>query len=194
LPDHKKRQEATMGLLDVLNGMQNGPQGQPAGASGKGMSPLTMAVLGYLAYKGIKHLSASDSGASDGNSAPAGGLGGLLGGGLGGLLSGGLGSLLTSGNAGSALSSGLGALLQQFQQNGQGDKANSWIGTGPNKDISQQDLANALGEHDINSLSQHTGMSRDELLEALRRELPNIVDQLTPQGRVPAPHELSQQI
>jgi hypothetical protein len=44
-----------MGLLDVLNGMQNGPRGQrtPSGASGC-MSPMTMALLGLIAYKAIK--------------------------------------------------------------------------------------------------------------------------------------------
>ncbi len=186
-----------MGVMDVLRGMQNGPQGQPTGSSG-GMSPLTMALLGFLAYKGIKHLSSSNSAAPDGKSMPnspsSGGLGGLLGSGLGGLLSGGLGNLLAGGNAGPALSNGLCALLQQFQQSGQGEKANSWVGTGPNKDISEQDLAKALGDDDINSLSQQTGVDRGDLLNALRRELPNIVDQLTPQGRVPAPHEMSQQI
>ncbi len=184
-----------MGLLDVLRGMQNGPRGQPQPGSSSGMSPLTMAVLGYLAYKGIKHLSSSSSGAPSASSTSSGGgLGALLGGGLGGLLSGGLGNLLAGGSAGPALSSGLGALLQQFQQNGQGDKANSWVSTGPNKDISEQDLAKSLGDDDINALSQQTGMDRGDLLSALRRELPNIVDELTPQGRVPAGHEISQQI
>jgi uncharacterized protein YidB (DUF937 family) len=183
-----------MGLLDVLNGMRNGPHGQPApGSSGGGMSPLTMAVLGYIAYKGIKHLSSSNSDQSGTTAESSGGLGGLLSGGLGGLLNGGLGNLLGSGGTGAALSTGLGSLLQQLQQNGQGDKANSWVGTGPNKDISEQDLAKSLGDEDINSLAQHTGMNRDDLLSALRRELPNVVDQLTPQGRVPAPHEVSQQ-
>ncbi len=158
------------------------------------MSPITMAVLGYLAYKGIKHLSASNAAPKAGTPTSSGGFGGLLNGGLGGLLNGGIGNLIASGSAGAALSNGLGAVLQQFQQNGQGDKVNSWVGTGPNKDISEQELAKSLGDDDINSLSQHTGMSRDDLLSALRRELPNIVDQLTPQGRVPAPHELSQQI
>jgi uncharacterized protein YidB (DUF937 family) len=183
-----------MGLLDVLNGMQNGPRGgAPAGSSG-GMSPITMAVLGYLAYKGIKHLSASNSTAASQNPASSGGFGSLLGGGLGGLLNGGLGSLVATGGAGAALSSGLGALLQQFQQNGQGDKASSWVGTGENKEISEHDLAKSLGEQDITSLSEQTGMDRDDLLSALKRELPNIVDQLTPQGRIPAAHEISQQI
>ena len=176
-----------MGLMDALNGMRNGPAGQASpGNSRGGMSPLTMAILGYVAYKCIKHLSSSGSDSSAGISTSSGGLSG-------GLLNGGIGNLLASGSAGAALSNGLGALLQQFQQNGQADTANSWVGTGANKDISEQDLAKSLGENDINSISQHTGMSRDDLLSALRRELPNIVDRLTPQGRVPAPHELSQQ-
>jgi uncharacterized protein YidB (DUF937 family) len=184
-----------MGLLDVLNGMQNGPRGaQGFGTSNGGMSPVTMALLGYLAYKGIKHLSSSDASGSAGTPTSSGGLGGLLNGGLGGLLNGGIGNLLANGSAGAALSGGLGALLKQFQQNGHAETANSWVGTGPNKDISEQDLAKSLGEDDISSLSQQTGMSRGDLLSALRQELPNIIDRLTPQGRVPAPHEMSQQI
>jgi hypothetical protein len=48
--------EANMGLLDVLNGMQNGPRGQRGPSTGiGGMSPITMAVLGLLAYKALKH-------------------------------------------------------------------------------------------------------------------------------------------
>ena len=47
-----------MGLLDVLNGMQNGPRGQTNPNAAGGMSPITMAILALLAYKGIKHLSA----------------------------------------------------------------------------------------------------------------------------------------
>lgn len=48
-----------MGLLDILNGMQNGPRGQstPASAGSGGMSPITIALMGLLAYKAIKHLS-----------------------------------------------------------------------------------------------------------------------------------------
>ena len=48
-----------MGLLDILNGMQNGPRGQttPAPAGSGGMSPIAMALLGLVAYKAIKQLS-----------------------------------------------------------------------------------------------------------------------------------------
>ncbi len=168
-----------MGLMDILNGMQNGPRGQTDPNAKGGMSPITMAILALLAYKAYQK-----SGIGTGAPAPApapgripdrntidanlpgggmgaglndllkGGLGGLLGGlaggapqgrlpggraaapsggGLDDLLKGGLGGLLAGGAAGSVLGSGLDGLLKQFQQNGLGDVADSWVSRGPNK-------------------------------------------------------------
>lgn len=185
-----------MGLLDVLNGMQNGPRGEREPGKG-GMSPITMAILGLLAYKAFKGMSGGQTAPST-PSAPAptqpssGGLGGLLnGGGLGGILAGGLGGLLSGGAAGSILSGGLGDLVKQLQQNGLGDAANSWVGTGPNKSVDPNDLAKALGADQLDALTNQTGMSRNELLEGLSQYLPQVVDSMTPQGRVPDENEIS---
>jgi len=112
------------------------------------------------------------------------------GGGLGDLLKGGLGGLLAGGAAGSVLSGGLNDLLKQFQQSGQSETVNSWVGTGPNKQISPNDLGGALGSDRINALVEQTGMSRDELLRSLSQYLPQVVDQLTPHGRVPTEQEV----
>jgi uncharacterized protein YidB (DUF937 family) len=151
-----------MGLLDgILGGRRSG------------MSPLTMALLGLLAYKAMKGKNLSGTvGGNPGGS--TGGLGGLLQGGLGGLLGGGI------------LSGGLGDLLKQFQNAGQGDKAASWVSTGQNKPIAPGELESALGEERISWLMNQTGLSRQELLEGLSRELPDAVDQLTPEGRIPS--------
>ncbi|HET7848394.1 MAG TPA: YidB family protein [Pseudolabrys sp.] len=186
-----------MGLLDVLTGMQNGPRGQqnPNATSG-GMSPITMAVLGLLAYKAMKGFTGSPasqtaggrSGISpDQDASTGGGLGGLLHGGLGGL-----GGLLAGGAAGSVLSGGLGDLMKQFQQGGQGDVAKSWIGTGPNRTIAPDQLASVLSPEQIDMLTAQTGMSRDELLEGLSQHLPEVVDRLTPEGRIPSEQDLAQ--
>jgi uncharacterized protein YidB (DUF937 family) len=161
-----------MGLLDnVLGGTRT---------SG-GMSPITMALLGVLAYRtfqgkgpladmlGRTPASSPSGGAS---STHPGGLGGLLGGGAGGILSGGLGDL-----------------LKQFQQNSHGDKAQSWIASGPNKPVSPSELERALGPDKISWLMDQTGLSREELLAGLSRELPKAVDQLTPNGRLPTEQE-----
>jgi uncharacterized protein YidB (DUF937 family) len=205
-----------MGLIDVLNGMQNGPRGErnpsatPNSGSG-GMSPITMAILGLLAYKAMKGLAGSQPSAAPANTrVPPGGKtidvnmpgsgvpggGGMPGssapggsGGIGDLLRGGLGGLLAGGAAGSVLTGGLNDLLKQFQQNGHGDAVDSWVGTGPNKTIAPKQLGQALGSDQISALSAQTGMSRDELLDALSHYLPQVVDSLTPQGRLPTDHE-----
>lgn len=181
-----------MGLLDILNGMQNGPRGpsNPSPSSGGGMSPMTMAILALLAYKAVKHFGGSQPGAAPAP-APGGGMAGGAGGGLGDILKGGLGGLLAGGAAGSVVSGGLGDLLRQFQQSGHGDTANSWVGTGPNKPISPGDLATALGADQINGLMAQSGLSREELLSGLSQHLPEVIDHLTPDGRLPTESELA---
>jgi uncharacterized protein YidB (DUF937 family) len=196
-----------MGLLDILNGMQNGPRGSsaPSDPNAKGgMSPMTMAILALLAYKAVKHYGGSQPGSSPVAPTPSpntvnaglpgglGGLGGVLGGGgLGDLLKGGLGGLLAGGAAGSVISGGLGDLLKQFQDSGHGDAANSWVSPGPNKQISPGDLASALGADQINTLASQTGLSRDDLLAGLSQRLPDVINQLTPHGRLPNENEVS---
>jgi uncharacterized protein YidB (DUF937 family) len=228
-----------MGLMDILNGMQNGPRGQTDPNAKGGMSPITMALLALLAYKAYQK-----SGIGTGAPAPApapgripdrntmqanlpgGGIGGLddlLKGGLGGLLGGlaggapqgrlpggraaapsggglddllkgglgGLGGLLAGGAAGGVLGSGLDGLLKQLQQNGLGDVADSWVSKGPNKDISTNDLARSIGLDDIDALATRTGLSRNDLLSGLQQQLPELVDQLTPDGRMPTEDEAS---
>jgi uncharacterized protein YidB (DUF937 family) len=239
-----------MGLMDILNGMQNGPRGQrqptPPGQSG-GMSPIMMALLGLLAYKAMKGLGGGGApagapptslppgtrtaegggglgdilggmlggpGGSAGRAgAPGGGggLGDILGGMLGGGQQGGggmtragapggggpgggglgdiLGGMLGGGAAGSVLNGGLGQVLQDLQRSGQGRTAQSWVGRGENEQIAPDDLANALGADTISALSQQTGMPRDELLQGLSQNLPELVDQLTPEGRLPTEDE-----
>jgi uncharacterized protein YidB (DUF937 family) len=196
-------QEMTMGLLDVLNGMQNGPRGPSTpsaqSGSGGGMSPMTMAILGLLAWKAVKHFTAQPGAAPAPTPAPSpgnvtAGLPGGTGGGLSDVLKGGLGGLLAGGAAGSVISGGLGDLLNQLQQKGHGDTASSWVSNGPNKPISPGDLASALGADQIDQLSSQSGMSRDELLKGLSQYLPDAVNHLTPDGRLPDENELSGRI
>lgn len=186
-----------MGLLDVLNGMQNGPRGPSAPSSEKssgGMSPMTMALLGLLAWKAFKHMTANQSGTAPQPSPTPAPPPVNAGGGLGDLLKGGLGGLLAGGAAGTVLSGGLGDLLNQLQQSGHGDAANTWVGKGENKAIAPGDLANALGADQIESLSAQSGLSRDELLSGLSQYLPQVIDHLTPDGRLPTENELSGRI
>jgi len=105
-----------------------------------------------------------------------------------------LGGLLSGASAGTVLSGGLGELVDRFKQNGQGQAADSWVGRGPNQPIGPAQLEQAIGPDVLTTLSQHTGLSREELLSRLTRELPPAVDKFTPDGRLPTSEEAARLI
>jgi uncharacterized protein YidB (DUF937 family) len=76
-------------------------------------------------------------------------------------------------------------LMESFKQQGQGDVAESWVGTGPNKQIAPNQLEQAIGPEVLATLTQQTGLSREELLSRLSTTLPEAVDKFTPDGRLP---------
>jgi uncharacterized protein YidB (DUF937 family) len=86
---------------------------------------------------------------------------------------------------GGFLSGGLDELIGRFKQSGHGDTADSWVATGPNKPVTPPQLEQAIGPDVLDALSKQTGLSREELLARLSRELPDAVDKYTPQGRLP---------
>lgn len=93
--------------------------------------------------------------------------------------------MLGGGGAGGFLNGGLGELLEKFKQSGHGDTAQSWINNGPNKEVSPPELKQAIGPEVLATLEKQTGLSQDELLSRLSRELPSAVDKYTPDGRLP---------
>ena len=88
--------------------------------------------------------------------------------------------MLGGAGVGSLLGGGLGELLEHFTKNGQGEAAESWIGPGPNKEVSPPQLKQAIGQDVLAALMQQTG-----LLARLSRELPTAIDKYTPDGRLP---------
>jgi uncharacterized protein YidB (DUF937 family) len=113
-----------------------------------------------------------------------GGMGGALGGGLGGIL-GSLRGAFGGAGAGGLIGNGVRELMERFQQNGKGDVAQSWVSTGPNRDIAPHELESAIGHDVLADLSQKTGLSKEDLLQRLSRELPTAVDKYTPDGNIP---------
>lgn len=105
-----------------------------------------------------------------------------------------LGGMLGGAGVGSVLSGGLGQLVERFRQSGHGQVADSWVNTGPNQELAPDQLEQAIGPDVLNTLSQQTGLSREELLTRLTRELPAAVDKFTPAGRLPTEAEAARLI
>jgi uncharacterized protein YidB (DUF937 family) len=106
-------------------------------------------------------------------------------------LPGNLGAILGGTGIGDLLGGGLRDLVNTFKQAGQGDVADSWVGRGANKQIAPSQLEQAIGSDVLETLSQHTGLSRDEILSRLSQNLPEAVDKYTPEGRIPTASDLS---
>jgi uncharacterized protein YidB (DUF937 family) len=151
--------------------------------------PSMVALLGLLAVAGYQNRDKIAEMLGKLNQAPGGGPGQNNPQGSQGGVLGNLGGLLGGASTGSVLSGGLGALIERFKQNGQGQAADSWVARGPNQPIGPTQLEQAIGPDVLNTLSEHTGLSREELLSRLTRELPAAVDKFTPEGRLPTEDE-----
>ena len=80
---------------------------------------------------------------------------------------------------------GLPGLIDKFQQQGLGETVNSWVSTGHNKPISPDEVQRALGPDLLQQLAAKSGLSVHDLTQKLSTILPQAVDTMTPNGRVP---------
>jgi len=149
------------------SGAAPGGAAQAPGAGGGGLGDILGGILGR---------------------SPAGtGAAGAEGGGLGGML----GGLLGGSAAGGFMGTGLNELLQRFQQTGHAQTAQSWVNTGANAPITPEQVESAVGRDTVQTLADQTGTPYEQVLSDLSKGLPQTIDQLTPEGRVPAEHETS---
>jgi uncharacterized protein YidB (DUF937 family) len=87
---------------------------------------------------------------------------------------------------------GLNNLISQFASKGLGDVIGSWVSTGKNLPVSGDQLQSVLGKDTINNLASKLGMDKGALTSQLTNLLPNVVDKLTPDGKVPEGDIMSQ--
>ena len=90
-----------------------------------------------------------------------------------------LGSLLGGGGG------GLGSVISAFEQGGLGEQARSWVGTGQNLPISPAQLEGVLGSGPIADIAAKLGIDPGQAAGQLSAILPQIIDQLTPDGQIP---------
>lgn len=153
--------------------------------------PSMIALLGLLAVAGYKnrdkikemlgnsnHPSTSTGGSQD-SRADQGGVHGKMGG------------LLGGASVASVFGGGLRDLVDRFKQSPHTEAADSWVKSGPNQPIGSGDLEQVIGPDVLGTLVEQTGLSREELLARLTREVPSAVDGLTPHGRLPTDDEAS---
>lgn len=191
-------------LGDILGGGSRGGAGRQmpqGGGAGGGLGDILGDILGGGAGGGGRR------------PMPQGGGGGGLGDILGGILRGNpnmraagnagdgfddivkqLGPLFGGAAAGGLLSGGLNELLRDFEQHGNAKAAQSWVSRGENIPVSPREIEDTFGAETINDLAAQLGMPKAELLSGLSETLPEVVNRMTPDGRMPTDEEISRWI
>ena len=148
------------GLEDILGGVLGGG-GQGSGSGGGGLGGMLSGLLGG---------------------------GGRGGGGMGSVaaLAAAVGPLLMKGLSGGGMQKMFGSL----QGAGMGDKAQSWVSPGENKPISAGELEQVFGTDEIDKVVQAVGADREQAADMLAKALPQVVDQVTPEGKIPDQSQL----
>ncbi len=81
---------------------------------------------------------------------------------------------------------GLGGLVQTLQKNGLSEIVNSWVGTGKNLPVTPQQIQQGLGSDLLKQLATKAGISPEAAGTQLAGLLPDLVDKLTPTGKIEA--------
>ena len=115
---------------------------------------------------------------------------GGLGGGHGGQM-GGLAGMLLPAVAGLIAGGGLQKIIGQFESHGLADTAGSWVSKGENQGVTPDQVTQALGHDAVAQVATQTGLSHEEAASAISQVLPAVVDHVTPNGTVPADHEVA---
>jgi uncharacterized protein YidB (DUF937 family) len=84
---------------------------------------------------------------------------------------------------------GLTRVLGMFQQSGLGSQADSWVGTGANMAVSGDHVEQVFGASSIGSIASQLGLSQGQPSSAIAQLLPELVNQMTLQGRIPDDHQ-----
>jgi uncharacterized protein YidB (DUF937 family) len=89
-------------------------------------------------------------------------------------------------------SGGLNGFIQQFSSKGLGDLVSSWVGTGNNLPISAEQIQHVLGSDTVKNIASKMGVDANSAASQLSNLLPQVIDKLTPNGKVPEGDILSQ--
>ena len=89
---------------------------------------------------------------------------------------------------------GVSGTLQQLRDGGLGSVVDSWISTEANQAISADQIESAIGSDRIQSIASSLGVDPQTLTQGLSQALPNLVDQLSPNGQLPDSDSLLQSL
>lgn len=81
---------------------------------------------------------------------------------------------------------GLAGVLEKFKTGGFAEQADSWVSKGENLSISAEQITQVLGSSTISNIADKLGMDPDEISTKIAEYLPQVIDKMTPDGKINA--------
>jgi uncharacterized protein YidB (DUF937 family) len=75
-------------------------------------------------------------------------------------------------------------LVEQLQKGGLDEQVSSWLSSGANLPVTADQIRAALGNEKVNELAKRFGLPVDAALKLLAEQLPTVVDQASPSGKL----------
>jgi uncharacterized protein YidB (DUF937 family) len=80
---------------------------------------------------------------------------------------------------------GMGAVLERFRKQGYGKQTQSWVDTGANQPLDERAVQQVVGGDELAQMAQRLGVPQEEVAQAFAEIMPEMVNQLSPEGRIP---------
>jgi uncharacterized protein YidB (DUF937 family) len=77
---------------------------------------------------------------------------------------------------------GMAGFIAALRQGGLGDVVSSWLGTGPNRAVSSEQLRQAMEPGMLQAITRQSGEEDEGVLQSLTTLLPLVIDKLSPDG------------
>ena len=87
---------------------------------------------------------------------------------------------------------GISGLVQSFKEKGLSEVVGSWISTGKNLPITADQIQSVLGNEKVQQIAGKLGIPMDQVSSGLAQLLPQVIDKLTPDGKLPTTDTLMQ--
>jgi len=81
-------------------------------------------------------------------------------------------------------------MLDKLMNSPIGEHMQSWIGQGGNQSVTPDQVSQALGQDHMSKIADQTGTTPQQAAQNISAKLPNVVDQLSPDGQLPDPQTI----
>uniref|UniRef100_UPI0018926D21 YidB family protein n=2 Tax=Catenulispora pinisilvae TaxID=2705253 RepID=UPI0018926D21 len=89
---------------------------------------------------------------------------------------------------------GVSEALDKLKKSSIGEQVQSWIGKGENKPVNADQVTQAIGQDQMEQIAQQAGTTPEQAAQAMADKLPGMVDKMTPDGQLPNPQSIKDNV